>query len=146
MATGMWEAMYVPARAVATLSADGKLVVGSATADIGTGTYTIMTQIAAETLGLPLEDVTFKLGDASLPYAYLEGGSSTAASVGTAVQQVCMQVKEELFSLARRLEATAYATTFTPPGGLEAQGQAVLGVLLDFLGIDRRTFLTSGGT
>src|SRR4051812_173240 len=109
MATGMWEAMYVPARAVATLSADGKLVVGSATADIGTGTYTIMTQIAAETLGLPIDDVTFKLGDASLPYAYLEGGSSTAASVGTAVQQVCMQVKEEVFSLAKKLDDSPFA-------------------------------------
>jgi hypothetical protein len=50
---------------------------------------------------------------------------------------------KELFSLARSLEATAYATTFIPPGALEAQGQAVLGVLLDFLGVDRRTFLTS---
>ena len=45
--------------AKAVLTADGKLTVSSATADIGTGTYTIMTQIAAETLGLPLEDVTF---------------------------------------------------------------------------------------
>jgi len=49
---------------------------------------------------------------------------------------------KELFSLARSLEARAYAKTFTPPGALEAQGQAVLGVLLDFLGIDRRAFLT----
>lgn len=51
---------------------------------------------------------------------------------------------KELFSLARSLEARAYATAFVPPGALEAQAQAVLGVLLDFLGIDRRTFLTSG--
>ena len=53
---------------------------------------------------------------------------------------------KELFSLARSLEARAYIITFTPPGALEAQAQAVLGVLLDFLGIDRRTFLTSGVT
>jgi hypothetical protein len=50
---------------------------------------------------------------------------------------------KELFSLARSLEARAYATAFVPPGALEAQAQAVLGVLLDFLGIDRRAFLTS---
>ena len=49
------------------LTVDGKLTVSSATADIGTGTYTVMTQIAAELLGLPMEDVTFKLGDSSLP-------------------------------------------------------------------------------
>ena len=49
--------------------ADGKLTVSSASSDIGTGTYTIMTQIAAETLGLPIESVTFKLGDSTLPQA-----------------------------------------------------------------------------
>ncbi|MBW8683828.1 xanthine dehydrogenase family protein molybdopterin-binding subunit [Chitinophaga rhizophila] len=101
MATGMWDAMTVPARAKATFTADGRLTVGSATADIGTGTYTIMTQIAAETLGLPMDNVTFQLGDASLPYAYLEGGSATAASVGTAVQKACMQVRERLLDLAK---------------------------------------------
>jgi xanthine dehydrogenase YagR molybdenum-binding subunit len=101
MATGMWDAMTVPARARAEFTADGRLTVGSATADIGTGTYTIMTQIAAETLGIPMESVTFKLGDSTLPFAYLEGGSATAGSVGTAVQKACMQIKEKLLSLAK---------------------------------------------
>src|SRR5262245_20500598 len=89
MATGVWEAMQMTASANAVLTADGTLKVGSATADIGTGTYTIMTQIAAETLGLPIEKVTFELGDSSLPQAPVEGGSFTAASVGTAVKAVC---------------------------------------------------------
>ena len=53
MASGAWEALQVPASARGALTADGKLTVSSATADIGTGTYTIMTQIAAELLGLP---------------------------------------------------------------------------------------------
>ncbi len=74
MAGGVWEAMQqMPAAAKAVLTADGKLTVSSATEDIGTGTYTIMTQIAAETLGLPIEDVTFKLGDSSLPDAPVRG-------------------------------------------------------------------------
>lgn len=103
MATGMWDAMTIPARARAEFTADGKLTVGSATADIGTGTYTIMTQIAAETLGLPLKNVTARLGDSSLPFAYLEGGSATAASVGTAVQKACLLVREELLSLAKEI-------------------------------------------
>lgn len=67
MATGVWDALYVPTAAKALLTADGRLTVSSGTADIGTGTYTIMTQIAAETLGLPLESVTFALGDTTLP-------------------------------------------------------------------------------
>src|SRR5207302_793392 len=56
MASGIWEAMQQEASAKAVLAADGTLTVSSATGDIGTGTYTIMTQIAAERLGLPLED------------------------------------------------------------------------------------------
>lgn len=109
MASGVWDAMLIPSRAKATLTADGKLDVGSGTADIGTGTYTIMTQIAAETLGLPLEDVTFQLGDTSLPLAFIEGGSATAASVGTAVQKACLEVKEKLLKLAKKIDNSPLA-------------------------------------
>jgi xanthine dehydrogenase YagR molybdenum-binding subunit len=111
MATGIWDAQQVPARAKAVLTADGKLVVSSATADIGTGTYTIMTQLAAETLGLPIEDVSFKLGDSDFLFAFIEGGSSTAASVGTAVTYVCAKIKEKLFKLAQKLEGCPFADT-----------------------------------
>src|SRR5262249_37427355 len=83
--------------------------VGSATADIGTGTYTIMTQIAAETLGLPIENVTFELGDSSLPQSPVEGGSVTAATVGAAVQAGCDKVREKLFNLAQKVEKSALA-------------------------------------
>src|SRR3954452_10954397 len=92
MATGIWEAMLFPASARAVLTADGKLEVASATADIGTGTYTILTQIGADALGLPMEDVTVKIGDSSLPDASVEGGSATAASAGSAVQGACHAV------------------------------------------------------
>jgi xanthine dehydrogenase YagR molybdenum-binding subunit len=91
------------------LTADGKLSVSSATADIGTGTYTIMTQIAAETLGLPFENVTFGLGDSSLPEAPVEGGSFTAATVGSAVKAVCDQVREQLFKLAQKVDNSPLA-------------------------------------
>src|SRR5207253_796969 len=107
-ATGVWDAMHLPASAKAVLTADGKLMVGSATADIGTGTYTIMTQIAAETLGLPIEDVTFKLGDSTLPKAPVEGGSFTAASVGMAVKQVCDNVREKLFRIAQKMPKSPF--------------------------------------
>ncbi|MET0403521.1 MAG: xanthine dehydrogenase family protein molybdopterin-binding subunit, partial [Cystobacter sp.] len=103
LATGVWDAMQMQASARAVLSIDGTLTVSSATSDIGTGTYTVMTQIAAETLGLPLESVTFKLGDSSLPMAPLEGGSWTVASVGTAVKEVCEKVREQLLGFARKM-------------------------------------------
>jgi len=100
MASGMWDASQVPARAEAVLGVNGKLRVSSATADIGTGTYTVMTQIAADTLGLPIEDVLFKLGDTDMPLAPIQGGSWTVSSVGTAVKKVCEDLGKKLLKLA----------------------------------------------
>jgi xanthine dehydrogenase YagR molybdenum-binding subunit len=103
MATACWEAKQQKASAKAVLTADGRLVVSSATADIGTGTYTIMTQIAAEHLGLPLDKVTFKLGDSSLPTSPVEGGSWTAATIGSAVKAACHKVRQTLLRLAQAM-------------------------------------------
>ena len=100
----------MPARAEAVLLVNGKLRVSSATADIGTGTYTIMTQIAADTLGMPIDDVVFKLGDSDMPVAPIEGGSWTAATVGTAVKTVCEELAKKLFKLARRMPDSPVAS------------------------------------
>jgi xanthine dehydrogenase YagR molybdenum-binding subunit len=109
MASGIWEVMMFPTRARAVLTLDGKLEVAAATADIGTGTYTILTQIAADALGLPMEAVTAKIGDSSLPDAPVEGGSATAASAGSAVQAACHAVREKLFNYARTLDGSPLA-------------------------------------
>jgi len=111
MASAMWDSGQVPASAKAVLSADGKLTVSSATEDIGTGTYTIMAQIAAEELGVPIEDVTFALGDSSMPKAFLEGGSLTAASTGSAVKAACNKVRQRLLTLARKIDGSPFANT-----------------------------------
>ncbi|MHC8413170.1 xanthine dehydrogenase family protein molybdopterin-binding subunit [Pseudomonas sp. Hz4] len=104
MAGGVWEAMQQKASAKASLDHNGKLTVSSATTDIGTGTYTVMTQIAAQASGVSLKDVTFVLGDSSLPTAPLQGGSFTVSSVGTAVQQACEALKEKLITVARQTQ------------------------------------------
>jgi xanthine dehydrogenase YagR molybdenum-binding subunit len=109
MASGMYDALHVPASARCVLTVDGKLTVSSATADIGTGTYTIMTQIAAELMGLLMEEVTFELGDSSLPIAPVEGDSFTAASVGTAVKAACDNAREQLLTLARNVDRSPLA-------------------------------------
>jgi xanthine dehydrogenase YagR molybdenum-binding subunit len=98
-----------PTRARAVLTADGKLEVASATADIGPGTYTILTQIAADALGLAMEDVRVRIGDSSLPDAFVEGGSATAASAGSAVLAACQDVRAKLFTYARRLDDSPLA-------------------------------------
>ena len=102
MAGGVWEAMQQKASARASLDRDGKLIVSSATTDIATGTYTVMTQIAAEASGISVENVRFVLGDSSLPTAPLQGGSFTVSSVGTAVQQACEALREKLLTVARQ--------------------------------------------
>ena len=109
MATGIWEAMQMPASAKAALTANGNVEIASATADIGPGTYTWMTQLAAEMLGVPLENVTAKLGDSALPDAPVEGGSFTVSSVGSAIHAACRAVQKELLGLAQKMARSPLA-------------------------------------
>jgi xanthine dehydrogenase YagR molybdenum-binding subunit len=100
MATATYPANRQPAAARVRLNADGTVLVGSATQDLGTGTYTIMTQVAADAFGLPASRVTALLGDSRLPKAGVSGGSTTAASITPAIQMACEQVRQKLFELA----------------------------------------------
>jgi xanthine dehydrogenase YagR molybdenum-binding subunit len=109
MATGVWEAMQLEASAKAVLTANGSLEIASATADIGPGTYTMMTQLAAEMLGVPIENVTAKLGDSSLPHAPVEGGSFTTSSVGCAIAAACQKVQQQLLRLAQKAARSPFA-------------------------------------
>ncbi len=86
MATATYPANRSPAAASATLSADGTLIVRSGTQELGTGMYTIMTQLAAQTMGFPLERVRFELGDSRFPQAPVSGGSQSTASMAPAVE------------------------------------------------------------
>ncbi len=103
VSTGMWDAFLQKAEASAKLSADGRLQVYTAASDIGTGTWTILTQIGADAFGLALEDVKAHIGESTLPTSPVEGGSWTAASNGSAVQVACDAVKKTLFKHARKM-------------------------------------------
>mgnify|MGYP003582538116 CR=1 FL=1 len=128
MAGGVWEAMQMKASARARLDRDGHLWVSSATTDIGTGTYTVMTQIAADAFSAALADVTFQLGDSSLPTAPLQGGSFTVSSVGSAVRQACQALRGKLvaWAKARYPELAGFeADTFVVRNGqLQVGGEA----------------------
>jgi xanthine dehydrogenase YagR molybdenum-binding subunit len=104
VATGMWDAMFEKTAARARLDAQGRLEVACATADIGTGSYTVMAQVAGETLGIPLDRISVKLGDSDLPAAPVEGGSWGAASTGAAVQLACKALGDELYKAAKKIE------------------------------------------
>lgn len=101
LATGVWDAMQGPASARLVLHDDGMVEISSATADIGTGTYTAMTQIASAALGISMAQIRFVLGDSSLPKSPLEGGSWTVASVGDAVRMVSLQARDTLAAMLR---------------------------------------------
>ena len=100
MATATYPAGQSAASAWASVRADGTALVRAGSQDIGTGTYTIMTQVAADALGLPLSSVRFELGDTTFPETPGSGGSRTAASVGSAVKQAGWQVRNALIALA----------------------------------------------
>jgi len=87
------------AKAHVELGPDGVLLVQNSLTDIGTGTYTILAQIAADLLGLPIERVRMQLGDSDLPISPGSGGSAGANSSGSAVYDACMNLRD---ALARR--------------------------------------------
>ncbi|WP_342088625.1 xanthine dehydrogenase family protein molybdopterin-binding subunit [Dyadobacter sp. OTU695] len=107
MGYGMASSLYGfhrhPSKARAVMQADGSVIVQSATMDIGPGTGTAMTRIAAKVLGVNAKKVRFELGHSSLPDAPGQNGSSTIPSVGSAVHVACEALKNKLIALAREM-------------------------------------------
>jgi xanthine dehydrogenase YagR molybdenum-binding subunit len=101
--------LQVPITVRIVLTANGHAEVACATSDIGTGTYTIMAQVAADALGLPLDNISIKLGDSTLPQSPVEGGSWIAASVSNGIVTTCNAIREELLRLAKRVPGSPLA-------------------------------------
>lgn len=106
MATGIWEVLQVPVAARIVLTANGHAEVSCAASDIGTGTYTIVAQVAADALGLPIENIDVKLADSTLPQAPVEGGSWMAASSAHAVLGAAEEIRQELARLAKAMPSS----------------------------------------
>jgi xanthine dehydrogenase YagR molybdenum-binding subunit len=79
---------------------DGTALIQSGTQDIGTGTYTVMTQLGADVLGLPLDAVRFELGDSAFPAAFASAASSTVPSVGSAIARAATAVRDAVIAIA----------------------------------------------
>jgi xanthine dehydrogenase YagR molybdenum-binding subunit len=101
MATATYPAIRSTASARLQLFADGTVKVFAATHDLGTGTYTIMAQTAADVLGVSVEKVSVEIGDSSLPRSPLTGGSTTAVSVTAAILAASEMLKKDLLAMAR---------------------------------------------
>ena len=105
-ATATYPANRAPAGAIARLRPDGVVVVQCGTQELGTGMYTVMTQVAADILGFPLDRVRFELGDSTFPVAPVSGGSQSTASVAPAVQAAATALREKIIALAVADEAS----------------------------------------
>ena len=124
MATGVWDAMQMPITVRIVLTANGHAEVSCATSDIGTGTYTIMAQVAADMLGLPLDNISIKLGDSTLPQSPVEGGSWIAASVANGIATTAAAVRDQLLDMARQMPGSPLADA-TPEEVVLADGSLV---------------------
>ena len=99
VASAVYPANYWPSKARLTLLANGQVLVQSSSHDLGTGAYTIFTQVAADALGVPVEQVRVELGDTRLAEGTTAGGSTTTASTGAAILDAGTKLKAQLITL-----------------------------------------------
>jgi xanthine dehydrogenase YagR molybdenum-binding subunit len=111
MAAAVRMQFQLPSKATVRMRPDGTALVRSDITDIGTGTYTIVAQVAAETLGLPLERIKVEIGHSDYPPGAGSGGSFGATNTCTAVYNACVALREKLRKGS------------VPAEGVEAEGE-----------------------
>jgi xanthine dehydrogenase YagR molybdenum-binding subunit len=103
---GVASAIYThwrwPAKASVTIKANGTAVVEAATHELGTGTYTVMRQVAADAMGLPAEKVSVILGDTQLPESHASIGSATMANAGAAIMLAAQAARDKAIELVMK--------------------------------------------
>jgi xanthine dehydrogenase YagR molybdenum-binding subunit len=100
MASASYPTNRSKASALVRVAADGSVHAQAGTQDLGTGSYTVFAQVAADGLGVPVERVRFELGDTNMPQTPVSGGSQTAASVGPAVFAAARDARDKVLALA----------------------------------------------
>ncbi len=146
MATATYPGRRMPAGCRVTTDSSGMIQFSSATHEVGNGVRTVMTQVAAETAGLRLDQVSFCSGDSHFPDAPYSGASQTTATVGSAVHQAAAEWRSRLLALMG-----ADPDTSIRDGKVAATGGAVVDVAdwlrtLDPGALENLTFtITSGG-
>jgi xanthine dehydrogenase YagR molybdenum-binding subunit len=136
MASQMWGGDGgPPAQAMVKLLPDGSAVVVTGTQDIGTGTRTVLAQIVAEELSVPVEQVRVELGDTELGmFSPASGGSMTLASVGPAARMAAVEVRKQLLEVAGQLsEAPADALEVRDGEVLARETGRTMGTIGTFL-------------
>ena len=122
VAANRWGGAGRGTKAHAEINPDGSVVVRCGTQDIGVGTKTIVTMVAAETLGIPMDLVTAQIGDSNFPFSGGSGGSTTAASVSPAIRVTAGRARDALFArIAPQLGAAPEALSVAD-GKISARG------------------------
>jgi xanthine dehydrogenase YagR molybdenum-binding subunit len=127
MASAVRINLLLDSEARVTLGTDGRATIETDMTDIGTGTYTILAQIAGESLGLPIHCIDVKLGDTDMPTASGSGGSFGAASAGSSVALACEDIVAEL---AKRMEARPANMTLKDGHAIAGNRRVALDVLV----------------
>jgi xanthine dehydrogenase YagR molybdenum-binding subunit len=138
--------LLMPSTCTVRLDKQGVLTARMAMTDIGTGSYTVLTQVAAEMLGLPIDKVKMELGDSDFPATPGSGGSWGAASAGSGLFDACTALREVL---ARKLGVDAATAVFSEGriSGTNASGTArteTLGSLAGTLGLEAKGEIKPG--
>ncbi|TCL62717.1 xanthine dehydrogenase family protein molybdopterin-binding subunit [Rhizobium sp. BK251] len=142
MATASYPCLFAPANARVRLMPDGTAEVEAAASDMGPGTYTSMTQVASDFLGLPVERVKFALGRSNFPATPPHGGSMTMASVGSAVRAACLEAQEKAMAAAAR---DGSPLSGLQPDHLEWRGGALFVKGRDQAGLSYQEIAASSG-
>lgn len=122
-ATAAYGVYLMPSTARVRLGAGGRARVWVAAHDLGTGAYTVLAQIAADALGLPVEQVQVELGDSNLPVGPVAGGSVTTGSAGSAIHATCLDLHKALLA-ASVAESGPFAGA--NPGALRVEAGLVV--------------------
>ena len=128
MARAALSAYQAPCTALAIVRRDGSASIRSGATDIGAGTYTVITQLAADLFALPASRVHVGLGDSDMPKAPQQGGSGLTAALGNAVHAACRDVNRAIVDLASRderspLRGCTVETVETRNGGIRRLGE-----------------------
>jgi xanthine dehydrogenase YagR molybdenum-binding subunit len=137
MAVGVFGAGKGSASVRIVLSNDGKLLLECGVSDMGPGTTTAMTILAAEAMHMPIQKIKFKLGDSDLPPGPSQGGSGTTSTVGSAVDLACKTLQQKLKEIAIK---SAPVFSGMNAEGLEVKNEMVISktdanVKMDIIGL-----------
>ena len=124
MAIGTWGGLGHNSECRANIHPDGTVEIEIGSQDIGTGTRTAILQVVSETLGIPMKDITLKIGDSSLPKSGASGGSTTIGGVSASSRLASVAALDKLFEVAAQSLGVSPDQVEAVDGRIQVKGNA----------------------